>query len=292
MTLVDRVRELAQWWQRELDSLTEIREDDSLLVRIARTLVSVDARDRVLALAGQAFIALIPLVIVLATAFSSADGAAVGNFFVERFELEGAPATAMHALFSRPPEATSGIGVAAIVILLFSLNSYGRSVAKTFERTWGLPRAKGARRLLSLAGVFVLVANTVVLNMLSLLVRRSPPRDSLLLIGLDLLLGAVMWLALIWLFLSGRRALETLVPAALCGAAVQLVASVAMSVYLPRFFAVSTQRYGVIGVSFALVSYMVVIGVVTVVVAIVGAELAREVEQRQHRPGQRLLRWR
>ncbi len=292
MTLVGRGRSLARWWQHELESLTEIREDDPLLVRIARTLVSVDARDRVLALAGQAFIALIPLVIVLATAFSSTDGEAVGDFFVERFDLEGAPATAMHSLFSRPPEATSGVGVAAIVVLLFSLNSFGRSVAKTFERTWDLPRVKGARRLLSFAGVFVLVANTVALSMIGMLARQSPPRASLLLIGLDLLLGAAMWLLLLWLFLSGRRALETLVPAALCGAVVQMLASVAMSVYLPRFFAVSTQRYGVIGVSFALVSYMVVIGVVIVVVAVVGAELAREVEQRQQRPGRRLLRWR
>lgn len=99
----------------------------------------VRLRDRALTLAGQAFIALIPLSIVVTGVLGSSGGAAVGRWLVDRFSLEGSSATAVLTLFARPPEPTSGMSFLSLAILLVSVNGFARALQRAFEAAWGLP---------------------------------------------------------------------------------------------------------------------------------------------------------
>jgi membrane protein len=57
-------------------------------------------------------------------------------------------------------------------------------------------------------------------------------------------------------------------------------------VYVPHLIEVDAQRYGVIGVAFAIVSWLVIVAYLLVGTAVVGAELGLWVERRgQPRPG-------
>ena len=69
----------------------------------------IAGRDRVLVLGGQAFTAVIPLAIVVASV--ATDGDALATRLIARFHLTGSAADAVRTLFSRPPEATGTISL-------------------------------------------------------------------------------------------------------------------------------------------------------------------------------------
>lgn len=261
---------LPLWLRR----LAEPRPDDPLALRCARRLVAADARDRVFILAGQAFIALVPLLILIATFSTSTDGDALAGSIVRRFELRGDAADAVHALFSHPPDAGGGISLLSTAILLISLNSFGRSVRRTVELAWEQPRSgvRGARD--GLLGVGVLVAMSALLGAISG-VAPDGFAGEVVSGAAQLVVGYYGWLIAQNHFLTRRIEIGALRAGAAIGAAAQLAAGRISSAYMPDLIARNTDRYGVIGVAFSLVSWLIIAAAVMVVVAIVGAEVGR-----------------
>ncbi len=268
MDLVRRARGLADWWSDE-------RPDDPVVLRCARGLLSTDARDRVLMLAGQAFIALVPLVIVAATATSTADGAAFAAYVVRRFDLEGDVADAVRSLFERPPDPESGLSLVSVVVLLVSVNSFSRSVRRTMERPWRLPKSGVRGAVEGLAGVVALIGTGVLVGWVGSLLDGGAV-VWLLGLALQLAVSVVGWALTIRLFLTWRASWRAVLPGAVVGAVAQLVAGWGVTIFLPELITRNTERYGVIGVAIALVSWLIVLAAVIVTVGVVGGELARD----------------
>ena len=160
-TLRDRLEEhpRGQAARRRLDAFLA-----TPLGRLAWAMYEVRLRDRALTLAGQAFIALVPLLVVIASWLGSTGGEALGDYLVRSFELEGDTADAVHTLFSRPPDASSGTSVLSLAILLVSVSSFGRALQRTYEVAWGLP-ARGRSRAVrgALGTLALLVTMTAVI---------------------------------------------------------------------------------------------------------------------------------
>jgi membrane protein len=83
-------------------------------------------------LTGQAFIAMIPLVLVVASALG-ATGSDLSQELASHYALEGELAETVRGVFERPAETTSGIGLASLVLSLIVVNSF-RAVAATHVR--------------------------------------------------------------------------------------------------------------------------------------------------------------
>jgi hypothetical protein len=98
------MRPLARLSRRE-DAIGRLARSgaDSIVVACLLRFVEIRARDRILVLAGQAFTALVPLFILVAT-FGPNDGT-TGRRMIERFHLSGSAAEAVRTLFTRPPGA-------------------------------------------------------------------------------------------------------------------------------------------------------------------------------------------
>ena len=126
-------------------------------VRLVRLFVDIDGRDRILMLAGQAFIAVIPLLIVVATVSGTGGSSAVGGYLVRRFALDGSAEESVRILFDRPPEATGGITLLSVVVLVWTSNSFARSLQRTFASAWGLPRSGMRGTVLRTLGLAVLL---------------------------------------------------------------------------------------------------------------------------------------
>ncbi len=120
----------------------------SFLLDCFATLMRIEGRDRVLMLAGQAFIALVPMLVVIASLTHVSSAPSVGAGIVEKLELTDSAAAAVLALFAYPPGATGGVTLLSVGLLVFSINGFARSVQRTFEGAWCLPRM-GVRGTLS-----------------------------------------------------------------------------------------------------------------------------------------------
>ncbi|OLB79991.1 MAG: hypothetical protein AUI14_08790 [Actinobacteria bacterium 13_2_20CM_2_71_6] len=253
------------------------RANSWLAVRCIRRFVAVNGRDRAFVLAGQAFTTVIPLLIVVGAAAHHNGLTVVASRFNSRFHLSGASAETLRTLFQRPPGATGTITIASVVVLLPSLVALTRSLQRVFEDAWSMPAVGVRGTLHGLAGMGLLLASVLVLSLLASAMRPLPA-GTVLAAGVRTVAAMGMWLLLQGLLLSRRIALRRLVPGAVVAGIGQTVVSVCSGLWMPHLIGQNAQRYGVIGVTFAILSWLVVIGIALVLLAATSAELGGAAE--------------
>lgn len=248
------------------------RAEQWFLVRCLRRYLKIRGTERALILAGQCFTALIPLIIVTATLLSPAGGATLAQRITERYHLTGAPAEAVSTLFERPPGAESPITVGSVILLLASGLSLSRTLQRTYETAWELPPRGVKGTVNGLAALGILLSQVLLLSLVAGVLRQIPA-GSVVTPALRAALAVGLWLALQSVLLSRRVPWRQLLPGALVAGIGQQVVTVLSALWMPTLIANNTGRYGVIGVAFALLSWLLVIAVVLVVAAAVSAEL-------------------
>lgn len=251
-----------QPWVRALEA--------SLVGRVLAALFRVGLKDRALSLAGQAFMALVPMVVVLATVASSSGAQAVGTWLVEEYGLTGSSEAAVVSLFSRPPEASSGLGVLGFLVLLLSVNSFARLVQRTYELAWGLPALGGRRAVKGLAGSVMLLLTLGGMAYLSGLLDAGHP---LTVVTLKAAVAVPAWWCTTYLLLGGRVSWQLLLPGAVVTAIGHVLTSLGSSLWMPYLIERNADRYGVIGVAVALISWLLVLAFLVVTSAVVQAQI-------------------
>lgn len=245
----------------------------SFIGSCASRMIEIGSRDRAVTIAGQAFIALVPLMIVIAGwSGGDDDGNGVDDSIISYFALSGPAADAVHALFETPPSMTGGTSVVGLFILLVSIGSFARALQRVYESAWRLPR-RGMRGTVSgLAGLGALILILFSQGWLThLLSADSIPRAASLAIETAALVP--LWALFMWLMVSRRVGYRILLITAAISAAGQVALSWWTRLYVPHLISVDAERYGVIGVAFALVSWLVLVAYLLVGSAVVGVEL-------------------
>ena len=263
--VVDRVLDVVHRYERTVP------------VRLVRVFLAVDGRDRVLMLAGQAFIAVIPLLIVVATVSGTGGASAVGSYLVARFDLDGSAEASVRTLFDRPPDATGGLTLLSAVVLLWTTNSFARSLQRTFAAAWDLPRAGLRGTAHRSVGLVVLLVVLFGMSWIGAVLQEGPLLTPLVvLVQLAVLVGG--WALASHLMLGRRVSLRRLLPGAVASGAVQLLVGWGTALWLPGLVARNADNYGVIGAALALVSWLIVVSASIVASAVLGRVLAAEQE--------------
>jgi len=245
------------------------RLDASFTGRFVRELLELRAFDRALALASKSFIAVLPLSI-LSTAVVS--GRSFGDQIARRFGLDGAGADAARALFAAPTQIEASIGLLGVVILISSVMSFSRALERVYLDCWRLPPLGSAtgRRLLWLTGF------TLALTLLSFV--RSTWVDAntpVLQWILGALAAGVFFLWTPYLLLGRRLTARRLLPTAVLTGSALLILAVGSTLALPQYVNHDTERYGLVGFTFAMVSWLFAASLLVVGSAALGAMLDR-----------------
>src|SRR5262249_31764932 len=101
--------------------------------------VNLQGFDRAVALGGQAFTALIPLLIVYAAVTSRASGRDFAGEVVRVFHLSGSSAQTVEQAFAPPGAVESQVTVLGVVLLVFSALSFTRALQRLYQLTWNQP---------------------------------------------------------------------------------------------------------------------------------------------------------
>ena len=217
--------------------------------------------DRAMVIASQALTALVPLLLLVSTLAPANRRDVVAQGLIRKFELSGNAAAAVREVFTRPPGG-SNIGLLSVVILVFSGVSLARRVQRMYQDAWRLDSVSGVRgSLTTFVGLAALLLQIALL--------------SLARVTASIVSGLVLWICIPWLLLDGRvhwrRLLPTAAVASLCGAAY----SSASTIYMPRMMETNSERYGLFGVTLALVGWLLVVSLILVMATVVGAEFDR-----------------
>jgi membrane protein len=229
--------------------------------------VELEGFDRAMALAGQMFAALMPLLIVVA-AVSPGGGKDLADGLIDRMDLTGDSAQVLKAVVAPPSAVRNSISVVGAFLLVISALSFTRALQRLYVRAWRLPTLGMTGNAW---GLMWLAAYAVYWSLQPLVVGLF---NGVTASAVTVALSAVLWLYTPWLLVGRRIPWRRLVGQALLTAFGIAALTVAALVYGPRAIGSAATQFGFIGVAFALLTLLFFACLVAVVAAAVGATLA------------------
>ena len=228
--------------------------------------------DRSMALAGQAFAALMPLLIVVGAA-SSAGGEGLAESLIDRLELSGDAAEALRAAVATPPDVYDSVSVTGGLLLVISALSFTRALQRLYVLAWRLPPLGMSGNKWGLAW---LAAFSVFWSVQPAVVEVF---DGAVALSVTIATSCALWLFTPWILVGKAIPWRLLVPQAVLTSVGLAVFSVASAIYLPRAVGSAAAQFGFIGVAFALLSWLFLVCFALVAAAALGATLAEPAGQ-------------
>lgn len=222
--------------------------------------------DRAMALAAQAFSALVPLLIVYSALAPRRKAQGFAGSIIDRFDLTGSAAATVRAAFGSPQAVESGVSALGILLVLISALSFSRGMQRLYEGSYGLPKLGVRNTGRGLAWLLALVVYVSIRPIVSAPFHTAGGK-----IAVSVSLGAVAWTVTPYLLLGGRLAWRTLVPGALLTSFGMTVLAIGSLIWLPHSIAASAKQFGAMGVAFSMLSWLFGAGVVVVVTTTGGA---------------------
>lgn len=259
---------------------------DSFLGRCLQSFLAMQGIDRAMAIAAQAFTALVPLLLLVSALSPLHDDSAAAEALITRFHLTDGSADLVRSVFAQPGEGS--VGLLSSVLLLFAGVSFTRRVQRMYQDAWQVPARRGLRGSMNAAlGLGALLLEVLLLSLVNTLVRALPAGDVLrwpMSVGASL----VLWTSIPWLLLDRRVHWRRLLPGGALTAVFAAGYGLATSVYMPRLIESYSRRYGLIGVTLSLIGWLVATAMIVVTATVMAAEFDRADEAWARRIRERL----
>jgi membrane protein len=244
--------------------------------------LAVQGIDRAMALAAQAFSALIPLIIVYSALAPYKEGDDFANELIDRFDLSGSAAATVRAAFTSPSTVQSSLNVLSVLLVIISALSFSRGMQRLYEGAYRQPTL-GMRN--TGRGLMWLLTIVIYVSLRPLLADIFT--GTLAKVVVALALGAAVWTGTPYLLLGGRLDWHDLVPGAFLTAIGMSALSVTSVIWFPRSISASADQFGSMGVAFALLSWLFAAACVLVATATGGAVINEQLEARRARKAER-----
>jgi membrane protein len=245
--------------------------------RCVRSFLALQGVDRALVIASQAFTALIPLLLLVAALAPAHNRDLVGVSLIRRFRLSGDAADAVRQLFAHTGDGATG--VLSVFLLVFAGVSLTRRMQRMYQQAWHLEPPPGVGHTLhATLGLSALLLGCALLYSARALVARLPLSQLLLLI-VSALVGFLLWTTVPWLLLDRRVAWRRLIPVGAVTSIGTSIYGIASTIYMPRLLESYSRRYGLFGVTLALVGWLLAMALILVASAVTTAEFDRAPER-------------
>jgi membrane protein len=255
---------------RDLQALYQ-RLGESFLGRCTRRFIMMEGLDRCIVVSSQAFTALIPLLILLASYTPEDQENLVSTWIIRKFGLKGDSADSVEQLFDTPPDATGSLSLFSILLLIYSGVSFTRRMGRMYRAAWEQDKGGVRGGIFAALGLFVLILEFFVLYLIGNIVQRLP-LDWLWTIPISTIAGTFLWTSIPYLLLNRQVHWRRLVVAGAVTAFATAILGVATTIYMPPLVARYTTEFGLFGITMALIGWLLVASSILVASAAFGAE--------------------
>jgi len=242
----------------------------TLVARLVERFFELRPIERGLALGTKLFTAVVPAAIIVSGVFASPS--AVPTRIIDGLNLSGSGAAAVRTLFAAPSSsAGSAVGIIGVLVMLYSLLSFARSLQRLYEEAWRLPPMRsgvawGSVWLVAFAVYFSLSAP------LSRVLHDNGLTVSAFLVSL--LGGTVLWSVTPAILLGRRVSIRSLRRGGLVTALLLTLFNIGSKVYVPHSMTTNVERYGLVGVTFTILTWLFAFSVVLIASAAAGSVLS------------------
>jgi membrane protein len=265
-TVRQRVEGLVVWGRETAMRMLDVVPG---LQRFVNELIRVEVIDRSMVIAAQGLLALIPLLVVLGSFLPHDAAIALAN----RFQHASGVSMPNQVAALTGDQVRAQTGWFGLAITVFSATSFGRAVQRMHERVWEhrhIGGIRGARRCLTW-----LVTWIILMQMVGL-VAAFLGVGGLTRIGLQLVLGTLVWWGSAWMLLLGRETWGRLLPAAMVTGFGTVVYSAGSHLFMPRYAETNVAQLGTLGLVLAVTTWLIGLGFVLVVAAVLGRVLVED----------------
>jgi membrane protein len=235
---------------------------------IAERLIAVRIVETSIVLAAQAFLALFPLILVVAAVVPRDVSTSLLNELRSRYGVSGTSAGALQSVLIDRGAVQQSLSAISILLVIGSATAFTRALQRMYQNSWGLPKL-GLRGLWrGFAWLIGLITYLAILGAIAHVIHHGG-----VVAPVSTVLGFGLWWWTPFLLLGGRVRARALIPAAVIITTSQLIAGLLSSAIVPRTIRNNESNYGPIGAVFAFESWLVIVMGVLVVGTALGAAI-------------------
>jgi membrane protein len=235
-------------------SVLRSRLEGLLVWRVWERMLEIEFVDRSVALAGKAFVAFFPLVIVIAAFVSESVRSSILTTVTARLGIRGDALTTAREAFASADDVRQATGLLGLVLTAFFASSFTTALQRVYLRAWRRPSQPGASSYWR-GAVWLLV-------MLACMAVLGGLRGGLhgeLGVGLfavvSLAATSGLWWFTAWFLLLGEVRARVLVPTGVITAVAMAAFAVSATVWMPGVVTRNEAQFGFFGVALALVTW-------------------------------------
>ncbi len=260
---------LMAWWTVNRLARTGARSASGrFALRVARDLGNLELVDRGMTLAAHAFTSVLPILIVAGALRARMDPANAA-IFAEHLGFDNATAEILEKSLPGEAQELRATGVVGVVLLLIAATSFARALERSLRAIWRTPKVSIKFAWRWLAAVIAVVVGLAFIVAIRIILRGDLPVSALEFIA-EVVVWGVLWWTASWVVINRRVSLPELLPGSMLAGIGFAVAGVFGRVFLPPLFADSARRYGVLGVGFTYIGWLLVLTCILLTAATVG----------------------
>jgi membrane protein len=262
---------MARWTVDRLARVGARSAAGRFALRVARDLGSLALIDRAMTLAAHAFTSIIPILIVAGALRSSLD-ADTRPIFAEHLGLDESTADILEKSLPGGAQELRATGVIGVILLVIAATSFARALERSLRIIWRTPSVS-----IRFAWRWLAALASVIIGLALVVMTRIVVVGNGLLAVLEFLAEIALWAALwwiaSWLVVNRGVTLRELLPGSLLAGVGFAVAGLVGRVVLPPLLADSASRFGVLGMAFTYIGWLLVLACILLISAVVGRVL-------------------
>lgn len=259
---------MARWTVNRLVRIGAGSAPGRFTLRVARELGSIQLVDRGMTLAAHVFTSVLPILIV-AGAVRAELAPDAGPIIAEHLGLDPATAQILDESLPGGAQELRATGVIGVVLLIVAATSFARALERGLLTIWRLPTSSIKFAWRWLAALVAVIAGLAAVVAMRIILRGQGAVPWLEFLAEIAVWGALWWVAA-WVVMNRRIGLRELLPSALLAGLGFAVAGVFARLFLPPLLADSAHRFGVLGMAFTYIGWLLVLACILLIALTVG----------------------
>ena len=272
---------MARWTAARLARSGARTAPGRFALRLTRELGRLQLIDRGMTIAAHVFTSVLPILIVVGAVRAQLDPES-GPILAEHLGLDTATAEILEASLPGGAQELRATGVIGVVLLVIAATSFARALERSLRTIWRTPTSSLKFAWRWLAAVLTVIIGLAAVVTARIVLRGDGPAPALEFLA-ELAAWAALWWVASWIVINRQVGLRELLPGALLAGAGFAVAGLVGRLFLPPLLADSANRFGVLGMAFTYIGWLLVLACVFLVATTAGRIVFLTVEGRAWR---------